>query len=74
MRLANKILGGKSEVKKILGSPVRRWDDNIKVDLGEIGPEDVDWIHLAHDRYRWRALVNTLTKPSSSIKGGKFLA
>jgi hypothetical protein len=38
----------------------RRWIDNIKMDLLEIGLNDVDWIGLAQDRYRWRALVNSL--------------
>jgi hypothetical protein len=36
------------------------WEDNIKMDLREIGFEDVDWIHLAQDRDRWRSLVNTV--------------
>jgi hypothetical protein len=42
------------------GRPRSRWEDNIKMDLGEIGFGDVDWIHLAQDRDRWRALVNTV--------------
>jgi hypothetical protein len=44
-----------------LGRPRRRWEDNIKVDLREIGFGDVDWINWAQDRDRWRALVNTVT-------------
>jgi hypothetical protein len=40
--------------------PRRRWEDNIKMDLREIGFGDVDWIHLAQDRDRFRALVNTV--------------
>jgi hypothetical protein len=43
-----------------LGRPRRRWVDNIKMDLREIGFGDVDWINLAQDRDRWRALVNTV--------------
>jgi hypothetical protein len=43
-----------------LGRPRRRWEDNIKMDLREIGFGDVDWTHLAQDRDRWRALVNTV--------------
>jgi hypothetical protein len=43
-----------------LGRPRRRWEDNIKIDLREIGFGDVDWIHWAQDRDRWRALVNTV--------------
>jgi hypothetical protein len=41
-----------------LGRPRHRWEDNIKMDLREIGFGDVDWIHLAKHRDRWRALVN----------------
>jgi hypothetical protein len=43
-----------------LGRPRRRWEDNIKMDLREIGFGDVDWIHLARDRDTWRAVVNTV--------------
>jgi hypothetical protein len=43
-----------------MGRPRSRWEDNIKMDLGEIGFGDVDWIDLAQDRDRWRALVNTV--------------
>jgi hypothetical protein len=46
------------EGKRPLGRPRRRWVDNIKTDLGEIGWDDVDWIGLAQDRYKWRVLVN----------------
>jgi hypothetical protein len=41
-----------------LGRPRHRWEDNIKMDLGEIGFGDVNWIHLAQDSNRWQALVN----------------
>jgi hypothetical protein len=43
-----------------LGRPRRRWVDNIRIDLGEVGWGDVDWIGLAQDRNRWRALVNSV--------------
>jgi hypothetical protein len=43
-----------------LGKPRHRWEDKIKMDLGKIGFGDVDWIRLAQDRDRWRALVNTV--------------
>jgi hypothetical protein len=59
-RNAYRLLMGKSEVKKPLGRPRRRWVDNIRMDLGEVGWGDVDWIGLAKDRNRWRALVNSL--------------
>jgi hypothetical protein len=59
-RGAYNILIGKPEGRRPLGRPRRRWEDNIKMDLREIGFEDVNWIHLAQDRDRWRALVNTV--------------
>jgi hypothetical protein len=54
------LLVGKPEGKRPLGRPRRRWVDNIKMILLEIGLNVVDWIGLAQDRYRWRALVNTV--------------
>jgi hypothetical protein len=54
----HKLLIGEPEGKRPLGRPRRRWIDNIKMDLLEIGFSVVDWIGLAQDRYRWRALVN----------------
>jgi hypothetical protein len=53
-------LVGKPEGKRPLGGPKHRWIDNIKMDLLEIEVSVVDWIGLAHDRYRWRALVNSV--------------
>jgi len=50
----------KSEGKRPLGRPRRRWEDNIKINLHEVGCGDVDWIELAQDRYRWRALMNVV--------------
>jgi hypothetical protein len=54
------ILVSRPEGRRPLGRPRRRWVDNMKTDLGEIGIGDVDWIHFAQDRDRWRALVNTV--------------
>jgi hypothetical protein len=51
------ILVGEPEGKRPLGSPRCRWEDNIRMDLGEIW---WDWIHLAQDRHQWCALVNTV--------------
>jgi hypothetical protein len=48
------------KVKRSVGKSRRRWQDNIKMDLTEIGWEGVDWIHLAEDRDRWWAVVNTV--------------
>jgi hypothetical protein len=50
----------KPEVKRPLGRSKRRWADNIKIDLSEIGWGTMDWIDLAQDRDQWRALVNTV--------------
>jgi hypothetical protein len=58
VRDAYNILVGRPEGRRPLGRPRRRREDNIKMDLREIGFVDVDWIHLAQDRDRWRALVN----------------
>jgi hypothetical protein len=54
------LLVGKPEGKRPLGRPRRTWIDNIKMDLLEIGVSVVKWIGLAQDRYRWRALVNSI--------------
>jgi len=54
------VLVGKPEGKRPLGRPRSRWEDNIKMDLWEVGGGG-DWMELAHDRDRWRALVNTVT-------------
>jgi hypothetical protein len=55
-----RLLAGKPERKRPLGRLRRRWIDNIKMELLEIGLSVVDWISLAQDRYRWRALVNSV--------------
>jgi hypothetical protein len=55
-----RILVGKSEGNRPLGRPRRRWVGNIKMDFREIGWDGMDWIDLAQDRDRWRALVNTV--------------
>jgi hypothetical protein len=57
-----RLLVGKPEGKRPLGRPRRRWVDNIRMDLGEVGWGDVDWIGLAQDRNRWRAVVNSELK------------
>jgi hypothetical protein len=48
--------------KRLLGRPRRRWEDNIKMDLQEVGLGAMDWIELAQNRDRWRALVNGVMK------------
>ena len=64
--------GGKIRGKRPLGRPRRRWEDNIRMDLKEVGLGYEDWIGLAQDRDRWRALVSG-EEPSGSIKRGEFL-
>jgi hypothetical protein len=60
LRGAYNILVGRPKGRRPLGRPRRRWKDNIKMDLWEIGFGDVDWIHWAQDRDMWQALVNTI--------------
>jgi hypothetical protein len=69
-RGAYRALVGKPEGRRPLGRPWRRWEDDIEMDLREVGWRDVDWIDLAQDRDMWRALVY---EPSGSIKCGEFL-
>jgi hypothetical protein len=57
-RKAYRILVGKPEGKRPLRRPRHRWEDNIRIDLREIGWGGMDWIDLAQDRDQWRALVN----------------
>jgi hypothetical protein len=54
------LLVGKPEGRRPLGKPRRKWLDNIRMDLVEVGRSDVDWIGLAQDRDRWRALANSV--------------
>ena len=55
-----RVLVGKPEGKRLLGRPRRRWEDNIRMDLQEVGLGYEDWIGLAQDRDRWRALVSAV--------------
>jgi hypothetical protein len=55
-----RVLVGKPEGKSPLGRPRRRWKDGIKMDLREIGWGGAEWLHLAQDRDRWRAVVNAV--------------
>jgi hypothetical protein len=66
-RKVYKVLVGKPEGKRPLGRPRRRWEDRIRMDVMEIGLGDVDWIRLAQDRDRWRAVV-------SAVMNFRFLA
>jgi hypothetical protein len=53
-------LGAKPEERRPLGRPRRRWEDNIKMDLREVGWGSMDWTNLSQDRDRWRTLVNAV--------------
>ena len=55
-----RVLVGKPERKRQLGRPKHRWEDNIEMDLQEVGCGGMGWIELAQDRDRWRALVNAI--------------
>jgi hypothetical protein len=55
-----RLLVGKPEGKRLFGRPRHRWVDNIRMDLVEVGWGHVNWIGLAQDRHRWRALVNSV--------------
>ena len=61
-RVVPKVLVGKPEGKRLLGRPRRRWEDNIKMDLEEVGRGCGDWIELTQDRDSWRGLVSTVMK------------
>ena len=59
-RGVHRVLVGKPEGKRPLGTPRRRWEDNIKMDLQEFGRGSGDWMELAHGRDGWRALLGTV--------------
>jgi hypothetical protein len=62
-RGVHRVLVGKPEGKRPLGRPKRRWEDNIKMEVEEVGGGRGDWKELAQDRDRWRALVRTVKNP-----------
>jgi hypothetical protein len=68
-----RVLVGKPKGKRPLGRPWRRWKDNIKMDLQEVGCEGMDWIELAQDRDRWQALVNVVMNLQVPQNAGNFL-
>jgi hypothetical protein len=73
-RGAYRALVGKPEGRRPLGRPGSRWEDNIKMDLRGVGWGDVDWIDLAQDRDRWRALVYTVMYLRVPKNAGNFLS
>jgi hypothetical protein len=71
-RNAYRLLVGKPEGKRPLGRPRRRWMNNIRMDFGEVGWGDVDWIGLAQERNRWRAVVKSILNLRVPQNAGKF--
>ena len=71
-RGVHRVLVWKPEGKRQLGRPRRRWEDNIRMDLREVG-EGGDWMEFAQDRDIWRALVNTVMKFRVPSSAGNFL-
>ena len=72
-RGACRVLMGKPEGKIPLRRPKRRWEDNIKMDLQEVGCEGMDWIDLAQDRDRWWAVVSAVMNLRVPLNAGSFL-
>ena len=72
-RGVHKVLVAKPEGKRSLGRPRRRWEDNIKMDLDELGRGCGDWMELVQDRDRWRALVSTVMNFRVPQNAGNFL-
>jgi hypothetical protein len=71
-RNSYRLLVGKPEEKRPLGRSRHRWMENIRMTLGEVGWGDVDWIGLAQDRNRWRALVNSVLNLRVPLNAGKL--
>jgi hypothetical protein len=71
-RGAYRVLVGRPEGERPLGRPRRRWEDNIKMDLREIGIDGANWIQLIQDRVQWRAFVDTVMNLRVPLESGIF--
>jgi len=69
----NRVLVGKPEGRRPMGGPRRRWVDNIRIDLQEVGCGYMDWLGLAQDRDRWRTLVSAVMNLRVPWNAGNFL-
>jgi hypothetical protein len=72
-RVVYRVLVGKPERRRSLRRPRRKWEDNIRMDLWEVGCGCVDWMELARDRDRWRALVSAVMNLRVPKNAGNFL-
>ena len=72
-RCVYRVLVGKTEGNRPLGRPRRRWVNNIKMDLQEMGCGDMDWMELAKERDRWRVFVNAVMNFMVAANTGNFL-
>jgi len=73
-RIAHRFMLGRPEGKGPLGRPTHRWEENIKTELREVELGGMDWIELAQDRDRWRALVNAVMNLRVAQSAGNLLA
>jgi hypothetical protein len=71
-RYTCRVLMGKPEGRRPLGRPRRIWEDNIKMDILEVGCGNTDWIDLAQDRDRWRAVLNAVMNFRVLLNAGNF--
>ena len=68
-----RFLVGKPEGNRPFGKPRRRWEDDINMDLQEVGRGCRDWIELTEDRYRWRTILNVMINLRVPLNAGNFL-
>jgi hypothetical protein len=72
-RSVHRVLVGKHEGKRPLGRPRRRWEDNIRMDLQEVGCGGMEWIGLVQERDRWREIMNAVMNLQVQQNAGNFM-